>query len=86
MDDERKVWDDNDLYQAEPDPFFSVPQAARELGGIATATVLSLVAKGELESRMAAGRSVITKRSIRRYKARQVDLAAPANGNGAHPG
>jgi hypothetical protein len=51
------------------DEYFSVPQAAREIGK-ANATVLSLVVAGELAGRRVAGRTVITRESVEQYKAR----------------
>jgi len=61
---------------SERDPYYSVPQAAREIGR-AEATVRSLALKGELESGLVAGRTVITKKSVAEYKAR--------NGIGVEP-
>lgn len=48
------------------DRYLSVPRAARELG-VANATVLSLALRGELESDLVAGRTVITRASVERF-------------------
>lgn len=53
----------------EQDPHVSVAQAAREIDR-APATVKTLALAGEIESRVSAGRVVITRESLNRYKAR----------------
>ena len=51
------------------DPYVSVRRAGKEIGR-ADATVLNLVVAGELAAERVAGRTVISKTSIRQYKAR----------------
>lgn len=50
------------------DRFLSISQAAKELGK-ANATVLAMVVRGELQSELVAGRTVITRESVERYNA-----------------
>ncbi|MGN6111261.1 MAG: helix-turn-helix domain-containing protein [Kofleriaceae bacterium] len=52
-----------------PDPWTSVPKAAKALG-IAAATVYALALKGELETQQADGRVFVSRASIEAYLAR----------------
>jgi len=53
----------------------SVPQAAKAIGK-ANGTVSSLVVAGELEGEYVAGRIVITRDSVERYKQRNETVSA----------
>lgn len=50
------------------EPFFSVAQARQDLGGIGRTKLYQLVARGDLELLKLDGKSVITGRSVRRFK------------------
>lgn len=50
------------------EPFFSVAQARQDLGGIGRTKLYELVARGDLELLKLDGKSVITGRSVRRFK------------------
>ncbi|WP_230482321.1 hypothetical protein ACQR50_14105 [Sphingomonas sp. Xoc002] len=50
------------------EPLFSVTQARQDLGGIGRTKLYQLVARGDLELLKLDGKSVITGRSVRRFK------------------
>ncbi len=50
------------------EPLFSVTQARLDLGGIGRTKLYQLVARGDLELLKLDGKSVITGRSVRRFK------------------
>ncbi|WP_267434103.1 hypothetical protein [Sphingomonas sp. GM_Shp_1] len=50
------------------EPLFSVAQARQDLGGIGRTKLYQLVARGDLELLKLDGKSVITGRSVRRFK------------------
>ncbi|MEG8040006.1 hypothetical protein QP166_11880 [Sphingomonas sp. LR60] len=50
------------------EPFFSVAQARQDLGGIGRTKLYQLVARGDLELLKLDGKSVISGRSMRRFK------------------
>lgn len=50
------------------EPFFSIAQARQDLGGIGRTKLYQLVARGDLELLKLDGKSVITGRSVRRFK------------------
>jgi len=54
------------------DRHMSIPQAARAIG-IANATVRSLVIKKELDGELVAGRIVVTRDSVNRYRTARAD-------------
>jgi hypothetical protein len=58
------------------EPFFSVTQARTDLGSIGRTKLYQLVARGDLELLKLDGKSVITGRSMRRFKERLLEQLA----------
>lgn len=50
------------------EPFYSVAQARTDLGGIGRTKFYELVARGDLELLKLDGKSLVTGRSMRRFK------------------
>lgn len=58
------------------EPFYSIAQARSDLGSIGRTKLYELVARGDLELLKLDGKSIITGRSIRRFKARLLEQLA----------
>lgn len=58
------------------EPFFSIPQAQAELGGICRAHAYNLINRGDLELVKLGRKSLITGRSINRLKNKLLEQIA----------
>lgn len=58
------------------EPFFSITQARTDLGNIGRTKLYELVARGDLELLKLDGKSIITGRSMRRFKEKLLEQLA----------